>query len=60
MKVIDMKILKVRHRDFLGAHRCTTMGGTVRSAEGVLWTARASPFGCVLTQQLKERAGHGC
>ena len=37
----------VRHRDFLGAHRYTTRGGTVRSAEGVLRTARASPFGRV-------------
>ena len=49
----------VRHRDFLGAHRYTTRGGTVRSAEGVLRTARASPFGRVLTQRQKERAVYG-
>ena len=49
----------VRHRDFLGAHRYTTRGGTVRSAEGVLQTARASPFGRVLTQRQKERAVYG-
>ena len=30
---------KVFHRDFLGAHRYTTKGGTARSAEGVLRTA---------------------
>ena len=50
---------KVFHRDFLGAHRYTTRGGTVRSAEGVLRTARASPFGRVLTQRQKERAVYG-
>ena len=30
---------KVFHRDFLGAHRYTTRGGTVRPAGGVLRTA---------------------
>ena len=30
------KMNKVFHRDFLGAHRYTTIGGTVRSAEGGL------------------------
>ena len=30
------KYLNVFHRDFLGAHRYTTIGGTVRSAEGFL------------------------
>ena len=30
---------KVFHRDFLGAHRYTTIGGTARPAGGVLRTA---------------------
>ena len=54
------EMYKVLHRDFLGAHRYTTIGGTARSAEGVLRTARASPFERVLTQRQKERARHGC
>ena len=33
------KMRKVFHRDFLGAHRYTTRGGTVRLAGGVLGTA---------------------
>ena len=39
---------KVFHRDFLGAHRYTTGGGTVRPAGGVLRTAvvcRGQPRG---------------
>ena len=51
---------KVSHLFLIGAHRYTIIGGTARSAEGVLRTARASPFGRVLTQRQKERAGHGC
>ena len=42
------KPAKVYHRDFLGAHRYTTIGDTVRSAEGVLQTAvvcRGQPRG---------------
>ena len=42
------KLNKVFHRDFLGAHRYTTGGGTARSAEGVLRTAvvcRGQPRG---------------
>jgi len=33
------KMRKVFHRDFLGAHRYTTRGGTARPAGGVLRTA---------------------
>jgi hypothetical protein len=33
------KMLKFSHRDLLGAHRYTTIGGTVRPAGGVLRTA---------------------
>ena len=39
---------KVFHRDFLGAHRYTTIGGTARPAGGVLRTAvvcRGQPRG---------------
>ena len=42
------KLNKVSHRDLLGAHRYTTIGGTVRSAEGVPRTAvvcRGQPRG---------------
>lgn len=58
-KMTKTKTDHVFHPDFLGAHRYTTRGGTVRSAEGVLRTARASPFGRVLTQRQKERAVYG-
>ena len=37
--ILRAKMRKVFHRDFLGAHRYTTRGGTARPAGGVLRTA---------------------
>ncbi|MBR4733579.1 MAG: hypothetical protein IK081_12515 [Lachnospiraceae bacterium] len=51
MKVKVMKILKVRHRGFLGAHRYTTRGGTARPAGSFGSCAGATTEGEVKTWQ---------